>query len=216
MLAGLVTEVVVAEAAVALAEVVRVRALAAAGRFALDAAASARASARASDMAMREVASEVAAACGVSDRTVQRDIGDALTLVESYPATVAAWEAGALSRRHVRVITEVGAELPVEAREAFDAVAVSLAGEASSPGRLKTRLAVAAQRMHPRTVTERHRAGRETRCIRVVPGVDGMSDLIATLPTVLAEAIHDRVTQQARVIVDAGREARSAGGGEAG
>ncbi|MFU1850523.1 hypothetical protein ACM6QJ_14560, partial [Enterococcus faecium] len=39
-----------------------------------------------------------------------------------------------------------------------------------------------------------------------------MSDLIATLPTVLAEAIHDRVTQQARVIVDAGRDAKAGNG----
>ena len=216
VLAGLVAQVIAAEAAVAAAEVARVRALAAAGRFALDTAASVRASVRGSDMAMREVASEVAAACGLSDRTVQRDVGDALTLVESYPATVAAWEAGVLSRRYVRVIADVGAEVPVEAREEFDALAVALAGEASSPGRLKTRLAGVAQRLHPRTVTERHRAGREGRCVRVVPGVDGMSDLIATLPTVLAEAIHDRLTQQARVIVDAGREATSTGGGEAG
>lgn len=212
VLAGLVAEVVVAEAAVASAEVARVRALAAVGRLALDAAATTRASVRAAEMALREVASEVAAACRGSDRTVQRDIDDAMTLVESFPRTVAAWESGAISRRYVRVIADAGAGLPLERRADFDAEAVSLAGEASSPGRLKSRLAVAAQRLHPRTVTERHRAARELRCVRVVPAAEGMSDLIATLPTVLAEAIHDRVTQQARVIVDAARDAKAGDG----
>jgi hypothetical protein len=206
VLALLVEQVVAAEAAVAVAEVARVRALAAAGQFALGSLASARASARESDMAMREVASEVGAACRMSDRTVQRDIGEAMILVESYPSTIGAWDAGLITRRHVRVIADAGAELPQGARAEFDRVAVALAAEVSSPGRLKNRLSIAAQGLHPRTVTERHRAARQLRCIRVIPGADGMSDLIATLPTVLAEAIHDRVTQQARVIRDAERE----------
>lgn len=203
VLADLVADVVAAEAALAAAEVARVRALAAAGQFAVDAAVSVRASVRASDMAMREVASEIAAACRLSDRTVQRDIEEAMVLVDSYPSVVGAWETGAISRRHVRVITECGAALPLDRRREFDRSAVALARQVSSPGRLRSRLPVVAHRLHPRTATERHRAGREARCVRVVPGADGMSDLIATLPTVLADAIYDRLTQQARVIVDA-------------
>lgn len=199
---ALLRNVVAAEAALAVAEVARVRALATAGRFALDAASSARASVRASDMAMREVAAEIAAACRASDRTVQREINEALTLVESFPATVSAWEAGVLSRRHVRVIADVGIELPRETRGEYDAFAAALAEELS-PGRLKGRLTVAAQRLHPTTLTERHREGREHRAVRVVPRENGMSDLIATLPTVLAEAVLDRLTQQAQVILDA-------------
>nr|WP_278103783.1 HNH endonuclease signature motif containing protein [Microbacterium proteolyticum] len=149
------------------------------------------------------VASEIAAACRVSDRAVQRDVDEAMTLVESFPKVVAAWEAGAVSRRHVRVIAEVGMQLPAEKRVEFDALAAALAGEVSSPGRLKSRLTIASEALQPRTITERHRAAREGRCVRIVPGVEGMSDLIATLPTVLAEAVFDRLTQQARVIVDA-------------
>jgi hypothetical protein len=209
-----VADVVAAEVALAAAEVARVRALAAAGRFAVDAAASARASARASDMAMREVASEIAVACRLSDRTVQRDIDDAMALVDSYPSVVGAWEAGTISRRHVRVIAEFGAALPLDRRREFDRSAAELAREVSSPGRLRSRLPAVAHRLHPRTVTERHRAGRELRCIRVIPGMDGMSDLIATLPTVLADAIHDRLTQQAQVIVDARTHARTGAPGD--
>ncbi|MDI9891038.1 HNH endonuclease [Microbacterium sp. IEGM 1404] len=203
MLSVLVTEVVRAEAVVAAAEVARVRALAAAGRFARESSSRTRASGRAAEMALREVASEIAAACRVSDRAVQRDVDEAMTLVESFPKVVAAWEAGAVSRRHVRVIAEVGVQLPAEKRAEFDALAAALAGEVSSPGRLKSRLTIASEALQPRTITERHRAAREGRCVRIVPGAEGMSDLIATLPTVLAEAVFDRLTQQARVIVDA-------------
>lgn len=201
-LIALLDDVVAAEAALASAEVARMRALAAAGRFALDAASSARPSVRASDMAMREVASEIAAACRTSDRTVQREIDEALTLVESFPTTVTAWAAGALSRRHVRVIADIGVELPREVRGEYDGFAAAL-GEQLSPGRLKNRLTVAAQRLHPTTLTERHRAGRDQRAVRVIARENGMSDLIATLPTVLAEAVVDRLTQQAQVILDA-------------
>lgn len=210
VLADLLAEVVRAEAVVAAAEVTRVRALAAAGRFAVEASAGTRGSVRAAEMALREVASEIAAACRVSDRAVQRDIDEAMTLVQSFPKVVSAWEAGALSRRHVRVIAEVGVRLPAEKRAEFDALAAAMAGEVSSPGRLKSRLTIAAEALQPRTITERHRAAREGRCVRVVPGVEGMSDLIATLPTVLAEAVFDRLTQQAHVIVDARPNDRSA------
>ena len=39
--------------------------------------------------------------------------------------------------------------------------------------------------------------------MRVIPGRDGMSDVIATVPTVIADGIFDRLTQQAQIIVDA-------------
>ncbi|KQM40591.1 hypothetical protein ASE56_02050 [Microbacterium sp. Leaf203] len=97
---------------------------------------------------------------------------------------------------------DVGSPLPVEVREQFDALAVSTA-EGLSPGRLRSRLAALAERLHPITLTERHRRGRDTRCVRIVTGPDGMSDLVATLPTVLAVGIHDRLTLQARALIDA-------------
>ncbi len=99
-------------------------------------------------------------------------------------------------------IVDAGHPVPVERRGEFDVFAVATA-EGMSPGRLKTRLAALAERLQPTTITERHRAGRATRNVRVVPGENGMSDLIATLPTVLAVGIYDRLTQQGRALIDA-------------
>lgn len=201
-LAGLLDDVLRADAVLARAEVARVRALARAGSHAVEAGEGQRASVRAAEMALREVSSEIAAAAHLSDRTVQRQIDEAMTLVRDYPTTVDAWEAGALSRGHVRAIADVGTRLPVDQRHEFDVLAVAITSDGVSPGRLRSRLGLLAERLQPTTVTERHRMGRETRAVRIVPGADGMSDLIATLPTPFAVAIHDRLTQQARALID--------------
>ncbi|MCI9859715.1 DUF222 domain-containing protein, partial [Microbacterium proteolyticum] len=149
-------------AALAAAEVARTRALAEAGHLALDVMADQRATDRAAELALREVASELAAAENLSDRTMQTQIGRAMTLVDDYPHTLAAWEAGAITRTHVQVIIDVGCPLPVDARAEYDLLAVATA-DGLSPGRLRSRLAMLAERLHPTTITERHHRGRDTR-----------------------------------------------------
>ena len=200
-LTAVLDDVLATGAALAAADAARTRALAAAGHLALDVMADQRATARAAELALREVASEIAAAENLSDRTVQTHIQRAMTLVDHYPHTLAAWEAGALTRAHVYAIVDIGTPLPADARTEFDLLAVATA-QTLSPGRLRTRLAMLAERLHPTTITERHHRGRDTRCVRIVTGHDGMSDLIATLPTVLAVGIYDRLTQQSRAIID--------------
>ncbi len=205
-LSSVLAEVRGVDAEVASAEARRARALARAGHLALDSSAGLRASAKAAEMALREVASEIAAASNLSDRSVQTQLGQAMTLADDFPTTLDAWEAGALSRAHVRVIVDAGMPLPLERRHEFDVLAVATA-DGLSPGRLKTRLAALAESLQPTTLTDRHRRGRDTRCVRLVAGEDGMSDLIATLPTVLAVGIYDRLAQQSAALIDARREA---------
>lgn len=195
-------DVLRAGAVLAAAEVARTRALAAAGHLALDVMADRRTHVRASEMALREVASELAAAENLSDRGMQSQIDRAMTLVDDYPQTLAAWEGGAITRAHVHAIVDVGSPLPADARGEFDLLAVATA-EGLSPGRLRSRLAALAERLYPTTLTERHQRGRDARCVRIVPGLDGMSDLVATLPTVLAVGIFDRLSQQAHAVIDA-------------
>ncbi|MDR6689300.1 hypothetical protein J2X55_000199 [Microbacterium sp. 1154] len=201
LLSALVDEVRRASTALAAAEASRTRALAEAGHLALEVMAGLCASSRAAELALREVAAEIAAAESISDRTVQTQIGRAMALVDDYPETLAAWEEGKLTRAHVGVILDIGSPLPVEVRGEFDEVAVTTA-EGLSPGRLRSRLAALAERLHPTTLTERHHRGRDTRCVRITTGPDGMSDLVATLPTVLAVGIYDRLTHQARTLID--------------
>ena len=85
-----------AEVRAAREEVARVRVLARAGQLARKQAAGQTAKVRAHDMALRSIALELGAASRVSDRSMQRQINDAVQLVEDYPALLEARETGAL------------------------------------------------------------------------------------------------------------------------
>ncbi|MDT3329323.1 DUF222 domain-containing protein [Microbacterium sp. KSW-18] len=200
-IAGIVADVEDLERRMASVQIAQLRTLAAAGRVAEAQSAHADANVLLHDMALRSIAAEVAGAMRMTDRTVQRRIGEARVTIEGFPAAVAAWEAGRIVRGHVTAIVDAGVNLPAELWAEFEKVAIDRC-ERDTPNRVRGELEILAHRMHPRTFAERHEVAAAGRCVRLVPRRDGMSDLIATLPTVIAEGIHDRLTQQARAIVD--------------
>ncbi|MDD7961761.1 HNH endonuclease signature motif containing protein [Microbacterium thalli] len=191
-----------------------VRVLAAAGRLAEQQAAGADERVTAREMALRSIAAELAGVFVTTDRTLQRRIDEARDLVEHYPTTMDAWEAGRITRGHVRVIQDTGCVVPAEVRGEFERAAIErCVGE--TPNRVRDALVHLAERLHPRSFSERHEQAAAGRCVRVQPGADGMSDLIATLPTVIAEGVVDRLTRQAREIIN-GRPQADAAGARAG
>jgi hypothetical protein len=195
-------EVAEFDRAIAAAEAGRVRVLARAAGLVDEVTTDIPARVRQSDMVLRSVAAELAVAARVSDRSMQRQIGDAATLATDYPATLAAWEAGDITRGHVRAVQDAGVILPSGDRAEFDLAAVELCTE-DSPGRVSPRLQALAEQLHPITMQERHDAAHATRCVKVLRGVDGMSTLMVPTSSLMADAVYDRLTQQARVIVDA-------------
>ncbi|WP_433720398.1 DUF222 domain-containing protein [Microbacterium laevaniformans] len=202
VLAALVAETETVLAEVSAAQAAEVRLLARAGQLAERQAATQRGSVRVHDMALRSIAAELGGVMRVTDRTVQQRIGEARELVESYPATLEAWETGRLTRAHVRVILDAGACVPADRKAPFEAEAIRLcAGD--TPNRVRSAVEILAERCAERSFTERHAEASRGRRVRVVPGAQGMSDLIATVPTVIAEGVMDRLTQQATVIIDA-------------
>lgn len=205
-LCEIVAEIEKTQATIASAQVAQTRALARAGELARAKAAGSRANVRTHDMVLRTIAAEVGGVMHLTDRSVQRQIGDATELVDDYPATLDAWEAGVITRSHVRVITETGGILPVERRSEFESEALQRCGQ-DTAGRVRGALELLAERLHPRTLAERHRDARLRRQVRVLPGADGMSELSAIMPTLLADAIYDRLTQQAKAVVDARTQA---------
>ena len=160
-------------------------------------------SSREAELPFRALAAELGAAMNMSDRTVQRRMNDAAVLDESFPATFAAWDEGRVTGGHVAVIMEHGTPLTdPEARAVFEREALVRA-EGTTPGRLASSLARLAESLQPRTMTERHQEARASRgaCVRDIG--DGMAEFISTQPAVLAHAMHDRITQQAKAIKDA-------------
>ncbi|QRY39602.1 DUF222 domain-containing protein [Microbacterium hominis] len=201
--------------AVTAAQVAEVRVLAHAGRLAEHETATLRGSVREHDMVLRSIAAELGGVLRVTGRTVQQRIGEARELVEGLPATLDAWEAGRITRGHVRVIVDAGGLVPAERRAAFEADAIRLC-EGDTPNRVRAAVEILAERTTERSFTERHLEAAACRRVRVIPGADGMSDLVATLPTVIADAVLDRLTQQATVIVDTRAAHPGADAGEIG
>ena len=205
-LAAIVADVEKSQEVIAAAQAAQMRALARAGDLARTQSAQSLARVREHDMALRAIAAEVAGVLRTTDRSVQRQIDEATELVQDYPSTLQAWEGGAITRQHVRVIVETGTVLPPEHRPAFEAEALAKCA-VDTPGRVRGELALLAERLHPRTLAERHRDARLQRGVRVMTLADGMSALTTTGPTVLIDAIYDRLTQQARTIIDARSQA---------
>jgi hypothetical protein len=157
-------------------------------------------SSREAELPFRSLAAELAAATNMSDRTVQRRMNDAAMLAESFPGTFDAWESGVISGGHVAVIMEHGLPITDAAvRAVFEAEALARA-EGTTPGRLGSSLARLAESLQPRTLTERHQEARASRgaCVRDIG--DGMAEFSTIQPAVLAHAMHDRITQQAKAI----------------
>ncbi|WP_065571273.1 HNH endonuclease signature motif containing protein [Microbacterium oleivorans] len=206
---GIIADVEDVALELARAQIRELRVLAAAGRLAEEQGAPPNAKVTLHDMVLRSISAEVAGVMRTTDRTVQRRIGEARLTIEGFPAAVAAWEAGRIVQAHVRAIVDAGVNLPAELWAEFEKVAIERC-DGETPNRVRGELEILAHRMHPRAFAERHEEAAAGRCVRLMPGRDGMSDLIATLPTVIAEGIQDRLTQQARAIIDT-RDERSTG-----
>ncbi len=200
-LAEIIAGVETVEGQLTAAQVAQVRLLARAGRLAESQAAGTSANVRVHDMALRSIAAEVGGVLRVTDRTVQARIGEAREIVESYPAALAAWESGSITRGHVRVIVDAGVVVPLSRKADYEQEAIERC-RIDTPNRVRAGLEILAERMGEQSFTERHVEACATRAVRVFPGRNGMSDVVATVPTVIADGIFDRLTQQAQSVVD--------------
>jgi len=171
------------------------------------------------DIPLRSMAAQIGAALRMPDRTVERDLSDAVVLTGQFPATHAAMADGVISHAHATVIVAAG--LPIaddDARAVFE-VAVLEVARRETPGRLKPTARLLAARLHPVSLDERHAAAAKTRSVWVRDLEDGMAELIATLPAHLVYGIRDRVDRYARRVIDArrtgGAEGDAGDGGQA-
>uniref|UniRef100_A0A0N4Z1D5 DUF222 domain-containing protein n=1 Tax=Parastrongyloides trichosuri TaxID=131310 RepID=A0A0N4Z1D5_PARTI len=169
------------------------------------------------EMALRTACAEIGAALRVSDRTVQRRLSNAWDVTTNLPHTFEALQHGRITQAHVNTIIRSAEGLPAgEAREVYDDAAVERA-EQLSPGRLAAVLPAVAAQIHECGLAERHQRARRHRRVEIRDIEDGMSELLAVLPAVIAHGIHDRLTSMAKACVatdtsDGGTDACSGAG----
>ncbi|WP_214467718.1 HNH endonuclease signature motif containing protein [Microbacterium flavescens] len=154
-------------------------------------------------LSVRDIAAELACAVGLSDRTVEQRMDDALVMRDRFPQTMAALEAGRLSLPHARVIVDAGVRVPAaDDRATFEAAVLERAAGLTT-GRLRVVAASIAEETVPTSIADRHAEARTARRVAVRDVGDSMSELWALLPSVLAHGIHDRLTRMARSVKDA-------------
>ena len=151
------------------------------------------------EMKLRSIAAEAGAALRVGDRTMQRRLWDAWCLVHEFPATFASLAAGRISVAHTVEIQHAAIGLDCVERAAFEDRAVQLA-EVETPTRLKRMLSVIAEQVRPTSLAERHREARKARAVFVRDLPDGMGELVAILPAVLAHGCLDRLSTLAHEV----------------
>jgi hypothetical protein len=159
------------------------------------------------DLPLREVSAELGSAMRVGDRTVQRRIDDAHTLVTRFTATFDAWRAGRIDRQHATTIVDEGVILVEDAaRKEYEALVLAVA-EVESAGRMREIARVIAARIDPDASARRRKATLRGRDVRAIDLDDGMARLLADLPAPLVHAIIDRLTEFAHTVQDAQRQA---------
>jgi hypothetical protein len=163
------------------------------------------------ELAFRSLTAELTVACRVSARTMQARLGEGHLLSTQYPATLAALQSGRSQAGHVRIILLHGRSIAdAEARARYEGIVLQKAALVT-PGRLAKHAQLTAARVGKVSFEDRHRKAREARYVRLTDDDDGMSTVSLYVPTLLAAAIWDRLTQQAKRIHRAATHPDSAG-----
>jgi len=152
----------------------------------------------------------------MSDRVVQARMARAAELMTRYPATMQAFTQARINAAHVRLIQDAGTRLDDGVRAEFERVAVqACVGE--TPHRAKRVVQRVAERLAPRSLTDRHRDAQEQRRVWREDLGDGQKALGLVHSAAVIDGIYDRLTQQARAAqvanMKAAKDAATAGCG---
>jgi len=161
--------------------------------------------------AQRVLASSLACALRLPERSAERLIADSELLVHELPQTQQALSDGRVSWRHATAIVEHARTLPEESRAAFEAAVLPHA-ERLTVALLNKKARRVRELVHPEPVDVRHRLAAEERRVELDLCADGMAWLSLFLPAVQAKAAFDRIVDIADCEArDAARQACTVG-----
>lgn len=101
---------------------------------------------------------------------------------------------------HARVVMTAGSSISDPVRRADYESAIIARAVSVTPGRLRRLAQLAAEKLAGVGFAERHAKAKDERAVRSFETVDGMSEVVATVPTVLAVGIMDRLTAMANAV----------------
>ncbi|MBF4566623.1 HNH endonuclease signature motif containing protein [Plantibacter sp. VKM Ac-2876] len=143
-------------------------------------------------LSRRSTCAALAMATRTPEQTVQRATNDAEALVNEAPSVLESLEAGRISARHAKTITDQLSDVPTEGRAVFLAKVLPVA-EQTTDAELRRRARVLRERLHPESITTRSKRSEADRRVEFEPAADGMAwvHLFTTAP--IAQGIIERV-----------------------
>ncbi|SMQ71063.1 HNH endonuclease [Plantibacter sp. VKM Ac-1784] len=143
-------------------------------------------------LSRRSTCAALAMATRTPERTVQRATNDAEALMDEAPSVLESLEAGRISARHAKTITDQLSDVPTEGRAVFLAKVLPVA-EQTTDAELRRRARVLRERLHPESITTRSKRSEADRRVEFEPAADGMAwvHLFTTAP--IAQGIIERV-----------------------
>lgn len=148
-------------------------------------------------VAQRELATELATALRVPERTAERLVAESKTLQQQLPATREALASGEISYRHAQAMMEQAWSLPPEAATDLERAALPYAKKLTV-AKFAGRARQLRERAHPESIAARKGRCAADRSVELDPAQDGMAYLTAYLPAETAQAIHNRISDVAR------------------
>ena len=146
--------------------------------------------------ARRVIATELACALRIPERTAESLIAESRALLTELPATFHALSEGAISWRHARAMVDHAASVDGDAVAAFEAAVLPFA-KTLTVAKFDRKARVERERVHPETIDARHETALDKRTVELQPDRDGMAWLSAYLPAVAAQGIVNRLTDMA-------------------
>ncbi len=152
------------------------------------------------EMAHRAVATETGAALRIPDRAIEAQMADAMVLTESFPATAAAFGAGAISKAHVRMLLSIGASIETPDGRAVYEQEVLERATVESVNRVRPYAKQIAERVRSVSFQQRHDEAHRKRRIWVTDEDDGLSTLHVQGSSAIIHGIHDRLSQMGHAV----------------
>ena len=152
------------------------------------------------DLAVRAAAADIAVRLRMSETTVRAKANTADTLRTRCPRLWALFLGGAISEPNARIAASAAADLPDDDASAWALFDEQVAGSAQAltPGKLRVRVRVVRDRVHPLSTDDRHVQAAQHRNTWLTDGDDGMSTLTVEAPTVRLHAAWNGIDAHAR------------------
>ncbi|HET8927258.1 MAG TPA: HNH endonuclease [Microbacterium sp.] len=152
------------------------------------------------DLAVRAAAADIAVRLRMSETTVRAKANLADTLKRRCPKLWALFLGGAVSEPNARIAATAASDLSATAKEAwtlFDEQ-VSSSAQTLTPAKLRVRVRVVRDRVHPSSIEDRHKVAAKHRTAWLNDGDDAMSTLTIEAPTVALHAAWNVIDTRAR------------------